>query len=151
MIDATDRKILNLLQADGRITNLRLAEAVNLSPTPCLRRVARLEEAGIISGYRAVVDPQALGLSVRALVMLKIANNTRKAAEEFAAGVREISAITECVMTAGKLDYVANVYAASLSGYEEIVKDQIGNLPHLAGMETLFILSDVVKRRPIGL
>lgn len=149
-MDATDKKILDILQSSGRITNLQLAEAVNLSPTPCLRRVARLESSGIIKLYRAEVDAHMAGYPIHALVLIKLGNNTRTAANEFAEAMQAVSAVTECYMTAGKLDYIANVYARSLSDYESVVKDQLGSLPHIASMETMFILNEIVERRGIA-
>ena len=143
MPDETDRKILEALQTDGRMKNTTLSTLVNLSPTPCLNRVRKLEESGIITGYRAVIDPAKVGLKIRAFVLLKLANNRRKAVDEFAEAVKKIPAITECFLASGNVDYVARIYARDLEDYETIIKDDISELPYLASMETLFLFSNL--------
>lgn len=151
-LDRTDLKILDLLQTDGRITNLDLAEKVGLSPTPCLKRVKKLESARIISGYSAIVDPIAAGYEICAFILVQINNHTRKAGDEFAAAVRQTPAIAESNMVSGKLDYLLRIYARNLSHYEEILQDQISELPHIASLESLFILNAASQpRRKISL
>lgn len=143
MLDKTDRKILETLQSDGRIKNTALSAHVNLSPTPCLNRVKKLEEADIITGYKAIIDPAKVGLKVRALVLLKLTNNRRKAVDEFALAVEKVPAITECYLATGNVDYVARIYAKDLEDYETIIKDDISELPYLASMETVFLFGNL--------
>lgn len=150
-MDRLDVKILKLLQANGRMSNLELATKVGLSPTPCIRRVKRLEEQGIISGYRAEIEPRALGLEVTALVLLRLDSHERKAHDAFVEAAAKLPAITECLMTTGRLDYVIRVLARSLSHYESIIKDDLSHLPHIGEMETLFILSDAIAKRTVSL
>lgn len=149
-LDRIDRKILDRLQTDGRVTNRELASRINLSATPCLNRVKRLENDGTIVGYEARVNPKAAGLQISALVLLRIGSNTREAGDKFAAAIAKISAITECYMTAGQLDYVARVYAKDLDDYERILKDELGSLPGITGMESLFVLNEIIPRRKIS-
>ena len=147
MLDQIDRKIIKTLQQNGKITNLEMAAKINLSPTACLNRVKKLEKSGIISGYKAVIEPAKAGYSICAMVLLRISNNTKKAAAEFADALNQTQAITECHMTAGKIDYVAKVYARDFQHYETIVQDELSNLPHIASMETLFLFSNLIPDR----
>lgn len=144
MLDRIDRKILDILQSEGRITNADLAERVNLSPTPCLKRVKKLESSGIIKDYKAVLDPEQIGYHIHGLVLLRIGDTKRDAVTAFGEAVKKISAITECHMTTGKTDYVARVYARDFHDYEKIVKDDLAALPNIISMETLFLFSNVV-------
>lgn len=150
-MDKVDRRILRILQDDGRITNLKLAEMVNLSPTPCLKRVRRLEESGLIRGYSAQVNAQAAGMQVCAMVLIKIAANTREAADQFAEAIARIDAVTECHTVAGRYDYVCKLYARDVAEFERILRDQLSRLPALADMETLFVLSTLVEPRGLAL
>ena len=145
MLDRIDEKILRRLQESAKITNVELAKKINLSPTACLARVKKLEAAGIISGYRAVIDPEASGFLISGLVHIRLSNNTRDAAREFSTAINQLGCVTECHMTTGKIDYIARVYAKDFKHYEHIVRDELATLPHIASMETLFLLSDIIE------
>ena len=146
-LDRIDLKILEFLQANGRITNMELAEKVGLSPTPCLKRVKKLEAAGIIAGYSAVIDPRAAGYEICALILVQISNHTRRAGDEFAEAVRKTPCIVESNLISGKLDYLLRVYARNLTHYEEILQDHISELPHIASLESLFVLNAASQPR----
>ena len=144
MLDRIDRKILDILQQDGRITNAELAERVNLSPTPCLKRVRKLEAAGIIRGYKADVDLEKVGYNINGIVLLRIGDTSREAVLAFGDAVQQIPTMTECHMTTGRTDYVARIYAKDFHDYESIIKDELARLPNIVSMETLFLFSNVV-------
>jgi len=144
MLDKIDRRILEILQVEGRITNADLAERVNLSPTPCLKRVRKLEAAGIIKGYKADIDAEKVGYKINGIVLMRIGDTSREAVLAFGDAIEEISSITECHMTTGRTDYMARVYAKDFHDYESIVKDKLARLPHIVSMETLFLFSNVV-------
>lgn len=145
MLDKIDVKILTELQNNARITNLNLAEKVNLSPTPCLKRVRKLEDTGVIQSYRAVLNSEKMGYNVNGIILLKISNMSRDAVNDFNIAIKKIPAITECYMTTGRIDYIARIYAKDFSDYEAIVKDELGSLPNIVSMETLFLFSNVVS------
>ena len=149
-LDRIDRKILKVLQEDGRIKNLELAEIVNLSSTPCAKRVKKLEERGIISGYSANIGAIAAGYQICAFVLIEISSNTREAANQFAKQIKDISAITECHMTSGSLDYIAKVYAKSLKDYESVIKDELGKIEVIAKIESMIILDNILPTRGIS-
>ncbi|MEP1231298.1 MAG: Lrp/AsnC family transcriptional regulator [Litorimonas sp.] len=141
-MDKTDHKILEILQKNGRISNIDLAEQVNLSPTPCLKRLRKLESSGVISGYRAVVDPTKIGVNISSLVLIRMNDHTRESVNRFVKAIKKISAITECYMATGRVDYIARIYARDFKHYEEIIRDDIARLPNMMSMETLFIIGD---------
>ncbi len=143
MLDRADQKILEILQINGRITNSDLAEKINLSPTACLKRVKKIEESGVIKGYKAVLDPEKLGYKMNGLVLLKIGDTTREAVLAFSEALKEIPSITECHMSTGRTDYVARIYAKDFHDYEAIVKDDLARLPNIVSMETLFLFSNL--------
>lgn len=148
-LDKIDKKILQVLQEDGRIKNLDLADAIGLSNTPCAKRVKRLEDSGVISGYHAAVDPVAAGKHISAFVLMQISNNTREVANRFAQAIKGIPAVTECHMTTGSLDYIARIHANSLSDYEAVIKDELGKIKDIVKVESLIILNNIVAPRGI--
>ena len=146
-MDDMDKRILRILQEDARITNLKLAEKVNLSPTPCLARVKRLENDGVIERYSAVIDPKTVDLAVCAMVLIKIGNKTREADEAFATAIKKIRTVTECYTLAGSYDYLCKVRARDIEEYDSIVRDELSRLPNLSGLETLFVLRTLIESR----
>ncbi len=142
-IDNTDRKILRALARDARVTNAELAQRVNLSPTPCLRRLRRLEAEGPIRGYEARFDLEALGLAVAALAFVKL---TRASAENAAVFEREVAAlpaVVECNVVAGSYDYVLRIVARSLGDYEMILKNHLAGISTVGDVESTIILKQV--------
>jgi len=138
-LDSFDRKILAVLAADGRITVTDLALAVGLSKTPCQVRLRHLVEAGVITGYRAVIDPAKLGLDHVAFAEVKLSDTRETALEEFNAGVRRIPEVEECHMIAGGFDYLLKVRTADIRRYRIVLGEKISSLPHVANtsMETV--------------
>lgn len=151
LLDRTDRKILSILQSDARITNAHLAEKVNLSPTPCLRRLRRLEEAGWIKNYRAVLDEKLLGLDVSALVFVKLDKNTRENGDEFERVLEGIPEVMECCVIAGAHDYVLRVVTRSLSDYEKFLKERLATIEIVGDLESLLILNQTLSRNEFPL
>lgn len=145
MLDNIDRKILEKLQENGRLKNTELSKAINLSPTPCLKRVKQLEESGTITGYKAIIDPAKVGLNICSLVLIRLVNNRRQTVDEFSQAIQKVPEITECHLATGKVDYVARVYARDFAHYEEIIKDDLAELPHLDDMETVFLFSNLAS------
>src|SRR3546814_4669252 len=115
-LDRIDRRILQELQEDGRITSLELAERIGLSATPCARRWRRLEEEGYVCGYSAIVDPRLAGYTVNAYAFVRLSSNGWQAAEAFEKAVRNLPTVMECSVISGASDYVLRVVA----------RDQIG-------------------------
>lgn len=143
-MDRTDYKMLEILQKNGRTSSANLAEQVNLSPTPCLKRLRKLEKSGVITGYKATLDTAKVGFNISSLVLIKMSDNTRESVNEFTKAISKIPSITECYMATGRVDYVARVYARDFADYESIIRDDIARLPNIKDMETLFLFSNCV-------
>jgi len=127
-IDAKDRQILRALQRDGRLTNLDLAAQVNLSPSPCLRRVRLLEEAGVIAGYAAIVAPRAVGLRITAFIRVTLVRHDREAVTRFESRVQDIDAILDCHLMTGEADYLLRVVVPDIAAYDAFYKRLIAKI-----------------------
>ncbi|MEU6998079.1 Lrp/AsnC family transcriptional regulator [Nonomuraea sp. NPDC046570] len=130
-MDATDRAILRQLQSEGRLSNQELAERVRLTPSPCLRRVRNLEESGVISGYRAVVDPAAVGRGFQVLAYVELEGQDAETVTAFEAAVMEVDDVIECLRMFGRPDYVLRVAVADMDAYGQLCLDRLGRLPGL--------------------
>ncbi len=122
-LDATDLKILDAIQRDGRITKLALAEKVGLSPTPCWTRLARLEKAGIVSGYHARVSMRAVAPIATVLMEVTLANHRQADFERFERAVRDIAEIVACWSVGGGVDYVLKVMTRDIDAYQRLVDE----------------------------
>jgi Lrp/AsnC family leucine-responsive transcriptional regulator len=152
-LDRYDRKILALLQEDGRISNQDLADRIGLSPSPCLRRVRALEEAGILAGYRALVDARALGLTLTALIHISMDRHTPERFDRFEAEVREIPEIMECLLITGQdADYQLKVVVRDMDAYQELLLKRITRIAGVTGVHSSFVLRKVVDKTalPVG-
>ena len=143
-LDKTDYKMLEILQKNGRTSSAELAQRVNLSPTPCLKRLRKLEKSGVITGYKATLNTAKLGFNISSLVLIKMNDNTRESVNAFTKAINKIPSVTECYMATGRIDYVARVYAKDFADYEAIIRDDLARLPHIRDMETLFLFSNCV-------
>jgi len=128
-MDAIDRDILRSLQENGRMTNLELAKAVGLSPTPTLRRVRELERSGAIRGYRAIVDPEAVERSFQVLVWVDLVQGTRETIEGFESALLEIPDVVEAQRLFGEPDYLLRVAVRDSTEYEHLYTNRLAALP----------------------
>ncbi|MEM9029493.1 MAG: Lrp/AsnC family transcriptional regulator [Pseudomonadota bacterium] len=142
-LDNVDRRILATLQENGRITVSELAEAVGLTPSPCLRRLRLLEQAGIIRGYTALVDQVWVGLPVSVFVSIKLERQDEASMERFETAVRRCPEVLECYLMTGPRDYLLRVVARDLADYERFVKDTLTRLDGIANIESSFALGQV--------
>ena len=144
-MDEKDRQIVAALQDNGRLTNQELSERVNLSPSPCLRRVRLLEEGGIIKGYTAVVDEAAYGLPITAFVRIRLERHTQAAIAAFERKVRDIDAIIDCYVMTGDADYLLRVLVESLQDYEVFVRTRLHLIEGIASIDTSFAYGTVKR------
>jgi Lrp/AsnC family transcriptional regulator, leucine-responsive regulatory protein len=143
-MDKLDRAILAHLQEDGRLSNAELAERVGLSPSPCLRRVRALEAAGVVAGYRAVLDPAKVGCAFQVLVHVTMGVGERKETmEAFEAGVAELDEVIECRRMFGDPDYLLWVAVEDLEGYERLYMGKLVGLPGVARTTSQLTLKTV--------
>ncbi|AUQ27499.1 Lrp/AsnC family transcriptional regulator [Dickeya zeae] len=147
-MDSTDRQIIALLQQEGRLTIQELSQKINLSPTPCLRRVRLLEKAGVISGYTAVVNEEAYGLPITALVRIRLEHHSESSVRTFEQSVGFIDEIMDCYVMAGDADYLLRVLVSSFRDYERFVRDKLQKIGGIAAIETSFAYG-VVKRSKV--
>ncbi|MDR1890366.1 MAG: Lrp/AsnC family transcriptional regulator [Zoogloeaceae bacterium] len=147
MLDRYDREILNILQAEGRISNQDLALRVGLSPSPCLRRVRALEDSGLILGYRALLDAQKLGFTLMALIHISMDAHTPERFAGFEAAVREIPEILECLLITGQdADYQLKAVVADMESYRALLLDRITRIPGVTGVHSSFVLRRVIDK-----
>lgn len=134
--DRIDRQILAHLQQDGRMTNVELAERVGLTAPPCLRRVRALEEAGVIRGYHADLDPASLGFPITVFAMVSLRSQAEHDLAAFEAHVAEIPEIRECHMLNGEIDFILKIVAGDLKSFQEILTTHLTPAPNVASVKT---------------
>src|SRR5690242_12470607 len=144
-MDRLDRAILRHLQADGRLTNVELAERVALSPSPCLRRVRALEREGVIRGYHADIDPASVGLGFEVTVHVELTLKDRATVEAFEAGIAGLDEVVECRRMFGVPDYVIRVAVADTAAYETFYMNKLAELPGLARVNSQFTMKTVKR------
>lgn len=151
-LDVIDRKILTRLQSDARTTNQDLSEVVGLSPSPCLRRVRQLEEEGVITGYVALVSPEAVGLPVSAFVRVRLSSQDDRNLAEFESAIVTFPEVMECYLMTGDSDYQLRVVVKSLAAFEEFLRHSLTRITSVAGVTSSFALRPIVYRTalPIG-
>lgn len=142
-LDPVDIRILDALQSDGRLTNQALADRVGLSTSPCWRRVNRLEEDGVISGYRAELDRPSIGLGVLAFVRVSIDSHSEAEAEAFARAVGRLDEVIACYSVAGDADFLLQVVSRDLDTYADFAMNVIRRLPRIKEMQTTFVLKEI--------
>ena len=146
-IDRFDREILVILQQDGRISNQDLADRIRLSPSPCLRRVRTLEDSGLITGYRAMLDAKKLGLSLMALIGISMDQHTPERFANLEAAIEEIPEILECLLITGQQsDYQLKVVVRDMDAYQDLLLNKITRIQGVTGVHTSFVLRKVVDR-----
>ncbi|WP_371061099.1 Lrp/AsnC family transcriptional regulator [Rhodosalinus sp. 5P4] len=142
-MDETDRRILRALQKQGRISNADLSEQVNLSPSACHRRVQRLEAAGAIAGYVALLSPRALGVPATIFVEITLQAQADEVLEAFETAVRRIPNVLECHLMAGTADYILKIVAEDTEDFARIHRQYLTRLPGVAQMQSSFSLRSV--------
>jgi Lrp/AsnC family leucine-responsive transcriptional regulator len=151
-LDRTDRRILELLQADAAISNLELADRVGLSPTPCARRVKRLEESGLIRGQVTLLDQERLGLSLTAFISVAMDRHTPDRFEAFEAEVRDYPEVLDCcVVTGQNSDYLVQAVVPDMAYYERFLLGRLTRIPGVTGVQSSFVLRRVIQRTALPL
>lgn len=148
-LDSIDREILFHLASDGRLSNVELANRVGLTPPPCLRRVKRLEDAGVITGYKAVFSPEALGRGLEVLVDVEIYAQDRKSFQEFEDTVASYEEVVEFRRMYGRPDYFIRVAVADAAAYEAFLTGKLSGLPAVRRLESHLTMKNI-KANPTG-
>ena len=142
-IDETDLQILRTLQKNAKLTTKELAEAVHLTPTPVFERQKRLERQGYIKNYVAVLNPDKLGLGLLVFCKVKLQQINHEIADAFVRRIMRSPEVTECYNTSGSYDYLLKVRARDMKQYQEFVLNKLGEIEHLASIESTFVMSEV--------
>lgn len=150
-LDSIDKKILQMVQSNGRITNQELSENIGLSPSPCLRRLKHLESSGTISSYVALVDPQAVGLAVTAFVRVRLDQQDDRHLAIFETAVGEFPEVMECYLMTGDADYQLRVLVDFLNAFEDFLRQRLTKIAGVAQVTTSFALRPVVYRTALPL
>jgi Lrp/AsnC family leucine-responsive transcriptional regulator len=146
-LDRYDRQLLAMLQQEGRISNQELAERIGLSPSPCLRRVRALEEAGLITGYHAVLDARKLGLTLLALIHISMDRHTPERFANFEARVAALPEVLECLLITGQdADYQLKVIVRDMDAYQALLLEQITRIEGVSGVHSSFVMRRVVDK-----
>lgn len=146
-LDLFDRRILHILEREGRIRNAELAQRVGLSPSACSRRVQALEEKGVIRGYRAVLNREALGRSLVAYVAVGLNEHTKKAQSAFEQAIAAVPEVRECHNITGNVEYLLRVETSDLAAYKRFHTDILGSLPHVRTIQTFVVLASPKDER----
>ena len=139
-LDKFDIAILKCLQEDARATNVEIAEKVNLSPSPCLRRIRNLEKSGVLRGYRADIDRKEVGLGLTVFVELKVGRHSRENSEAQQKALLAIPEIVSCFLISGTADFLAEVVVEDLSAYERLLTETLLTLPEVTDIRSNFAI-----------
>ena len=142
-LDRIDRQILDILQRDGRIANVTLAEQVNLSPSPCLERVRRLEQQGFIREYAAHLDPVKLGSELIVYIEVSLKSTTTEALNTFNSQMLALEEVVECAMVAGGFDYLLKIRTRDMQAYRQFLGDKLANIELVAQTHTYAVMEQV--------
>lgn len=150
-LDRTDRRILAVLQGDGRISNVDLAKKVALSPTPCLERVKRLERDGYITGYVALADPAKLNANTLAFIQVSLTSTSTRDLRDFAERMRALPEVESCHMVAGGFDYLIKIRCSDMQDYQRFLGEQLAAIPLISTTHTYVVIEEVKNETAIGL
>jgi DNA-binding Lrp family transcriptional regulator len=140
-LDATDRKILEILQANSNITNAQLAKEIGLSPAPTLERVNKLESSAVIRSYHAVIDPASVGLGVSTFVMASLKGHNKDNIEKFIAAIKRIPEIVECHHVTGAADFILKIVCVDIAAYQQLMLERVSNVDVVDSLQSMVILS----------
>jgi Lrp/AsnC family transcriptional regulator, leucine-responsive regulatory protein len=150
-LDSVDRRLLDVLQVDGRLSNVALAERVHLSPSPCLRRVKALEHDGVIAGYRAMVEREAVGLGLTVFVEIKVEGHSEKRASDLEKAVAKMPEVVTCHLVSGAADFLLEVVVPDLPSYERLLLGSLLKLPGVSDVRSNFAIRRVKAPSPLPL
>ena len=140
-LDQTDKKILNILQKQAKITNAQLSKDIDLSPAPTLERVKKLENSGIIQSYHAKLNASLLGLGISAFVQVKLKDYSRKSCKAFEDKINDVDEVIECHSVTGTGGYLLKVVAKDIQSYEQVLKEKVTEISQVTDLNSMVILS----------
>ena len=150
-LDRTDYRILHHIQNNARMSNVDLADAIGLSPAPCLRRVKALEQAGVIKRYAGIVDAGAVGLPISIFINISLERQERSKLEDFEASIRSNPEVMECYLMSGSSDYLVRIVVPDLQSFERFLADKLTRIPGVANIQSSFAVKQVVYNTELPL
>jgi Lrp/AsnC family leucine-responsive transcriptional regulator len=150
-IDSIDKKILDVLQENGRITNLHLSNLIGLSPAPTLERVRKLEKAKILKSYHAEVDASKLGYDLNVTIQVTLARQIDNAMQKFTSDIQKIDEVIECVQVTGDFDYLLRVIVKDVRGLDVLINEKLSKIEVIGQLKTNVILSTIKSSKKIPL
>lgn len=150
-LDRIDLKILRTLQENARISYVDLAQTVGLSTTPCMDRVKRLEQSGLIQGYQAILSPEALGLGLLVFIEITLSNQSAEAFDEFRKAVDGLSYVQECHLVSGQSDYLVKIRLTDLPSYRKYLGDLLLALPHVRESKSYIVMEEAKQTSALPL
>jgi Lrp/AsnC family leucine-responsive transcriptional regulator len=150
-LDRFDARILSALQRDGRLTVVELADAIGLSPTPCARRIKAMESSGTIEGYAAVLNPARVGLSVMAIVQVKLTEHTDETVARFEKEIALLDEVTNCYAMTGSYDFILEVYGRDLESLSNVVLKKLIRIPNVRDLQSSVVLATLKRSTRIPL
>ncbi len=151
-LDRYDQHILELLQTNGRMSNQELADAINLSPSPCLRRVRHLEESGIIQTYAALLDAKKLGLNLMSFIQISLDKHTHERFEKFEKTIATYPEVLECHLITGQsADYLLKVIVRDMDGYQHFLLDKLTRIDGVSGVHSSFVMKSPIDKTALPL
>lgn len=150
-LDMHDLKILEVLQTDGRISVSDLARQINLSSTPCAQRLRKLEMLGLISGYKAIVEPGAIGLDLLVFIQVTLKETDETTLRSFNSAIGRVPNVLECHMVGGDFDYLLKARVSGMTDYRKLLGGEIGSLPMVQGTHSYFVMEEVKDGTPLPL
>lgn len=148
-IDRTDRRILAILETEGRIANVELARRVNLSPTPCLERVRHLERDGVIMGYAARLAPERISRGMTVFVEVRLDHTTAEAFDNFRSAVQALADVTDCYLVAGDFDYLLKLQVANVADYRLFMYESLPRLPDVLHTRSYVVVEQLKANGPL--
>ncbi|WP_409424296.1 MULTISPECIES: Lrp/AsnC family transcriptional regulator [unclassified Pseudoalteromonas] len=151
MLDNKDQQLLVALQSQARMSVSELANTINLSDTPTLRRIKKLEQEQVIIGYHAAINPKSLNLNVLVYAFVRLCQNSVSAAQQFEQHVKKLPHVLECSVISGSHDYLLKIISQDLESYEQFVKHQLGSLSCIANIESTVVLKQSFSKKQLPL
>lgn len=148
-IDSTDKKILDVLQENGRITNLHLSNLIGLSPAPTLERVRKLEKAKVLVSYHAEVDATKLGYGLNVTIQVTLARQIENAMQKFSSAIQQIDEVIECVQVTGDYDYLLRVVVKDVRGLDQLINEKLSTIEVIGQLKTSVILATIKNSKKI--
>lgn len=149
ILDATDRRIINLLEQDAKMTIKDIASNLKMSTTPIFDRIKRLEKTGYIKGYTAIVDSKMMGFNLIAFCTVTLETHHKEHITQFVEDVQELKEVIECYHIAGLFDYLLKIYAKDMNDYQKFITDKLASIKNIGKVQSSFVMTEIKSERAL--